>query len=188
MTHQYWYLQVYPVTTPSCSPLVCASLGANCGQILDGCGGMLDCGACAAGQACGAGPNPAWNVCGDATPACTPDPNGCGDSQVNCGPAQDGCGNLVQCGTCSAGQTCGGGGTPGQCGGPYTAVQNPTATIYSDDPTGITIPPGMLQSGQSYMFGLHAVSRSGVDYESTPTRGSIPNCDAAAYSDIFTAP
>jgi hypothetical protein len=38
---------------------------------------------------------------------------------VNCGPAADGCGGLISsCGNCSPPQICGGGGIPGQCGGP----------------------------------------------------------------------
>ncbi|HWE26860.1 MAG TPA: hypothetical protein VHB97_02610 [Polyangia bacterium] len=35
----------------------------------------------------------------------------------SCGPAGDGCGGVLDCGTCTAPQTCGGGGTPGACGG-----------------------------------------------------------------------
>ncbi len=54
----------------------------------------------------------------------TPDmPNGCtkqtcAGQGITCGPAGDGCGGLLQCGTCPPGETCGGGGMPGQCGAP----------------------------------------------------------------------
>ncbi len=34
----------------------------------------------------------------------------------NCGTAPNGCGGTLSCGTCTAPQTCGGGGTPNQCG------------------------------------------------------------------------
>ena len=34
----------------------------------------------------------------------------------NCGPQGDGCGGTVKCGSCSGGETCGGGGKPGVCG------------------------------------------------------------------------
>ncbi len=52
-----------------------------------------------------------------APPKCTP--ISCGDQNITCGPASDGCGGLIQsCGMCTAPQTCGGGGTPGQCGAP----------------------------------------------------------------------
>jgi hypothetical protein len=55
---------------------------------------------------------------------CVPAPQGpctpqsCADQGIDCGPAGDGCGNTIQCGTCNAPQTCGGGGTYGQCGYP----------------------------------------------------------------------
>lgn len=45
----------------------------------------------------------------------------CTDQGIKCGPAGNGCGDIIQggCGTCPvAGETCGGGGTPGVCGGP----------------------------------------------------------------------
>ena len=48
-------------------------------------------------------------------PACTP--LTCAQQNIACGPAGDGCGNLLNCGTCSSNQTCGGGGY-GQCGVP----------------------------------------------------------------------
>jgi hypothetical protein len=41
----------------------------------------------------------------------------CAQQGFNCGPAGDGCGHLLQCGTCTAPQTCGGGGMSGVCGG-----------------------------------------------------------------------
>ncbi len=40
----------------------------------------------------------------------------CAQQGLMCGAAGDGCGNLIQCGTCPPGQTCGGGGMPGVCG------------------------------------------------------------------------
>jgi hypothetical protein len=47
------------------------------------------------------------------TPLCTP--TTCPAQGIQCGPASDGCGNLLQCGSCASGQTCGGGGA-GKCG------------------------------------------------------------------------
>ena len=38
-----------------CTPMTCATLGYNCGQAGDGCGGTLDCGACTDPQYCGGG-------------------------------------------------------------------------------------------------------------------------------------
>ncbi|MGZ3453557.1 MAG: hypothetical protein ACXVEF_28395, partial [Polyangiales bacterium] len=41
----------------------------------------------------------------------------CADDGANCGPVADGCGGLTEsCGSCPAGQVCGGGGTPSVCG------------------------------------------------------------------------
>ena len=39
----------------------------------------------------------------------------CKSKNANCGPISDGCGNIIQCGTCKAPETCGGGG-PSRCG------------------------------------------------------------------------
>jgi hypothetical protein len=49
-------------------------------------------------------------------PTCTP--TTCAAQGFSCGPADDGCGNLLECGVCPTGQTCGGGGMPSVCGAP----------------------------------------------------------------------
>ena len=38
-----------------CTPRSCTALEAECGFVADGCGGLLDCGVCPAGLACGGG-------------------------------------------------------------------------------------------------------------------------------------
>jgi hypothetical protein len=48
-------------------------------------------------------------------PMCTP--LSCSDQNISCGPAGDGCGGVLDCGTCQAPETCGGGGKPSVCGG-----------------------------------------------------------------------
>ncbi len=48
-------------------------------------------------------------------PKCTP--TNCTALGYKCGQAGDGCGGIIDCGTCVAPATCGGGGTPFQCGG-----------------------------------------------------------------------
>jgi hypothetical protein len=48
------------------------------------------------------------------TPTCNA--QSCDDQGIECGPTGDGCGELLQCGECDEGETCGGGGMPGVCG------------------------------------------------------------------------
>ena len=120
-----------------CIPRTCAALGANCGPAADGCGGLVDCGTCAAPQTCGGGG--VASMCGSGGggpgggsggsgggPSCIP--RTCMELGANCGPVADGCGGLLNCGACTAPQTCGGGGTPSICGGnsacvPHTCVE-----------------------------------------------------------------
>jgi len=100
-----------PPPGPSCTPLTCASLGANCGSVGDGCGGTLNCGTCT-GQCDTCGGGGTASVCGGT--CCKPET--CTGQNIECGPAGDGCGNKIQCGTCPTGLTCGGGGVNGHCG------------------------------------------------------------------------
>ena len=43
-------------------------------------------------------------------------PMTCTQAGANCGPVADGCGGIIQCGTCTAPDTCGGGGVTSVCG------------------------------------------------------------------------
>lgn len=101
---------------PQCTPITCQAQNINCGPAGDGCGGLLQCGNCMNNQTCGGGGQ--FGQCGfpDSGIQCTP--KTCQDLGLNCGPAGDGCGGLLNCGTCILPATCGGGGTPGQCGAP----------------------------------------------------------------------
>jgi hypothetical protein len=104
-----------------CTPTTCAAQGKNCGSIPDECGGTLDCSSTCSGlgATCGGGNPGTANVCG-----CTPESDQalCTLEAANCGSitAADRCGatrTVASCGTCSGtGVTCGGGGTPKQCG------------------------------------------------------------------------
>ncbi len=48
---------------PPCVPVAnCQQVGADCGMVADGCGGLLDCGTCMGAETCGGGGVP--NVCG----------------------------------------------------------------------------------------------------------------------------
>jgi hypothetical protein len=95
---------------PSCTPITCASVGANCGPIGDGCGGELQCGSCSGCEKCGGGGTP--SVCGGV--CCQAET--CVSQDIQCGPAGDGCGNALNCGSCQGSLTCGGGGNSGHCG------------------------------------------------------------------------
>ncbi len=106
------------IEPPSCRPITCESVGKNCGQLPDGCGGVLECGTCSGGDTCG-GAGTA-NVCGPGT--CNP--RSCAMLGAQCGPVSDGCATVLQCGSCPQGENCGGGG-PNKCGtcAPQTCTQ-----------------------------------------------------------------
>ncbi len=76
----------------------------NCGEER-----TVSCGTCTDPEVCGADEP---NVCGEGE--CTP--TTCGDEGANCGSIGDGCGDLLNCGTCSGYDSCGGGGEPNVCG------------------------------------------------------------------------
>ncbi len=137
-----------------CTPKTCSDLGATCGPQGDGCGNLLQCGSCTAPDICGGGGTP--STCGGNG---APHPDGgldggpcvpitCASLGFSCGPAGDGCGNVIQCGSCTnPGDTCGGGGTNGQCG------QQPTCTPATCGSLGFNCGPagdgcgGVLQCG-----------------------------------------
>ncbi len=59
-------------------------------------------------------------------------PKACGDYGYTCGQWPDGCGGVtLDCGPCTAPQTCGGGGVLGQCGGSACNQQNCASLGYS---------------------------------------------------------
>ncbi|WP_395842566.1 tryptophan synthase alpha chain [Cystobacter fuscus] len=93
-----------------CQPRTCEEQGFNCGVTIDGCGGVLRCGTCPSGEACGGDGQP--NVCGPAS--CTPAT--CDSLGAHCGDVPDGCGGQLHCGTCTSPDTCGGGGVAHVCG------------------------------------------------------------------------
>lgn len=127
-----------------CVKKTCSEQGIECGKAGDGCGGVLDCGVtlngmpnqCANGAACGSGgpskcatgPSDAGTTISDGGDAGGCVPKTCVGLGATCGPQGDGCGGVLQCGNCTAPQTCGGGGQPSKCGGsagcvPKTCLQ-----------------------------------------------------------------
>ncbi|MEY2934040.1 MAG: hypothetical protein RL033_4789, partial [Pseudomonadota bacterium] len=109
-----------------CVAATCESLGAHCGQIDDGCGGTLFCPVCSNGDTCGGGGTP--YECG--SPVCVPpaEATACANANANCGLQSNGCSGTVNCGSCPNGQSCGGGGTPSQCGAPNVPPCVPDGT------------------------------------------------------------
>ncbi|MBL8911721.1 MAG: hypothetical protein JNM17_13600 [Archangium sp.] len=95
--------------TDACVALTCASARAECGVLIDGCGGTVDCGVCPAGLVCGTGGSA--NACG-LTPCV---PTTCAAQQKDCGMLSDGCGQVLECGSCSGIETCGAL-VPNECG------------------------------------------------------------------------
>lgn len=85
--------------TGPCAPLTCATAQAECGGTPDGCGAVIQCGACNSGETCGAaGPN----RCG--VGSCTPE--SCQEQQAECGTVSDQCGDVLDCGQCPALHSC----------------------------------------------------------------------------------
>jgi hypothetical protein len=89
--------------------LTCADQGATCGQVLDNCGNVLECGSCSGQQTCGGGGR---NVCGDGS--CLP--SSCETLGADCGQVSDNCSLILQCGECTGNDTCGGAGQDFACG------------------------------------------------------------------------
>jgi hypothetical protein len=118
-----WDLQscVPPPPPRTCTPRTCAQQGLSCGPAGDGCGNVIDCGACAAPLTCGGGGTPGQCGAPDAGAGCAPET--CASQNVACGPAGDGCGHALDCGVCVAPLTCGGGGAPGRCGSSDAGVR-----------------------------------------------------------------
>ncbi len=119
-----------------CIPKTCVGQGISCGPAPDGCGGLIpSCGSCKAPEFCGGG---GPSKCGDGSTTTAPDggscvPTTCAAVGADCGPAADGCGGLIpSCGSCTAPQTCGGGGTPSVCGGTAGCVPTTCALAGKD--------------------------------------------------------
>jgi hypothetical protein len=96
-----------------CTPTTCTAAGKNCGTTPDGCNGTLSCGTCPDPQVCGGGSPGVANVCGEGP--CTTETT-CEAAGKNCDSISDGCGSTLECGTCTAPETCGGGGVANVCG------------------------------------------------------------------------
>lgn len=79
-----------PDGTCQCVPETCQMLGANCGQLDNGCSDIIDCGTCGTGEVCG-GSN-----------LCECEPQDCAAQGFSCGSWDDTCGNTIVCGICNS--------------------------------------------------------------------------------------
>ena len=87
-----------------CQPITCEEAEAECGNVPDGCGGILNCGGCGDGSECGI---VADNECTRLVDLCIPvdKDEACADKE--CGKEGDGCGGTYNCGSCKDGEGCG---------------------------------------------------------------------------------
>jgi hypothetical protein len=107
----------------TCTPKTCLEMGATCGRQGDGCGNILECGSCESPAFCGGnGPNNCGLGAEDGGSICVP--KTCAELGASCGTQGDGCGNVLNCGSCTSPQFCGGNG-PNQCGLGGTGGGNP---------------------------------------------------------------
>ena len=79
--------------TGDCGESACPALRIMCGQVVDDCGNLVDCGSCPAGEEC------------LGTQCCRR--RMCGDDDTQCGRADDRCGGVLDCGeTCAPNERC----------------------------------------------------------------------------------
>lgn len=110
-----------PPCVPKTTAEACPGSGGmkSCGQQPNGCGGLIDCGGCDAGQQCGLFQA---SICGT-IPTCAPTPIGTACAN-KCGSVPDGCGGSYSCNgsnggvTCTGTQYCGANNQPNTCGDP----------------------------------------------------------------------
>lgn len=114
--------------TAACTPAACDTIPANCGTQGDGCGKSITCGDPTTGACtdpsltCGGGG--VANVCGTGG-GCQPATRTAACAGKTCGFVGDGCGGSINCGSCTAPQTCGGAGMAFQCGTPSVGACTP---------------------------------------------------------------
>lgn len=153
-----------PAGTTPCG-LACCVAGVACANASTStCNGAVS--TCLTGQApCGRRCCAAGQPCSNAA-CCTP--TTCAAQGKNCGQISDGCGGLLNCGTCTSPETCGGGGVPGVCGcAGFQGVQGPAGSFLRVQECGfqgVQGPAGFLQTinpeaaDRRHYFGPSAIS------------------------------
>lgn len=99
--------EAFHICEPNCVPGtaidICAKAkaakGVECGYISDGCGGLVDCGGCPAGEQCGV-----YGIANRCDPIETRDE--CTALGYECGTISSICGGTVKCGDCPNGLVC----------------------------------------------------------------------------------
>ncbi len=129
------------VDTATCAPKSAAEVcSGKCGVISDGCSDVIFCTDQNGGLSCGAGKKCdesgnglTSNTCGDLPPdTCVPEEPAVACAS-NCGIVSDGCSDQIDCDLsgfgCANGESCGGGGTPGECGSGTVCTPIPEADV-----------------------------------------------------------
>lgn len=88
----------------NCEPTSCSELDVQCGKVADGCGKLLDCGACDDDERCGVIER---NVCTRLSDLCQPIDEEEACEGKECGVEGDGCGGTYDCGSCDDDEICG---------------------------------------------------------------------------------
>ncbi len=161
-------VNVRTCSTGACDTTCCAS--DDCGVIgFAGCSALIDCGFTACDQSlCGTGLNGNPGTPNKCPGTCTPTKTiaDCQSAGYNCDSIPDGCGGLVACGTCTAPDTCGGGGTPFVCGNDGT---NTCVNFCPLVPT-----PGSCAAGSTDTVLHGTVWSPAGNPAKDPSRGEVP--------------
>ncbi len=115
------YVTAVVVAVASCSPSPATGTSFS-GTSSAGVGGQTAT-STGAGNGSGMGgglvlPDAGSGAGGDSGVTCAAYKGTCAAQHLNCGAATDGCGNILQCGTCTGNDSCGGSGTANVCGAP----------------------------------------------------------------------
>ena len=160
---------------PDMHPIRCQDINAQCGLILDGCGGVKDCGGCYDPDTCGGGG--IANQCG-----CSP--LTCEMAGAECGDVADGCDRSLFCGDCFGHETCGGAGVANQCGcTPLTCEVFSSACGVHENGCGDTIDCGPcleLEDGGVSHFDGGQMFWDGGEEESIDGGGDVPRDSGSA--------
>lgn len=176
----------------ACEPFSCEQIGADCGIQGDGCGKTMDCGGCTEeDEFCGGG---GPNLCGKGEPSdnCKTKDEACGELGAACGEVGDGCGGVLDCGDCTGGESCGGGGVPFQCGKPYECIPKSCDELgydcgYATDGCNDVIDCGPIDCGPGEVCGGGGDNRCGHD-PSDPCAGGTTSVSGTVYMPNGTVP